>query len=223
MAPKTGPISGGPAQQAGNHFHHLYAATRAMELLQGGSGVHSVSLEGFGSGRVAQDALDVVVEGDNEVEFIQVKWSQTQPLRPTACWEIVKHLWNCAQKQDSAGRGIEITLFTNRSAGAKLRRQLELLEQWKLLSEQDLRGILENENATDDISQKLLHELSQITGTTKSEPISMLIISAGMLSANNSAHPLLPTPVGPKSISAYFLLDCITGNSILILIIQILL
>ena len=142
--------TGGPPQHAGNQFHYLYAATRAMELLQPDSGVFSVRLEGFGSGGSAEDALDVTVERRDIVEFIQVKWSSSQLLQPSDCWKIVKQLWSDAQQQNTTGRVIEITLFTNRSASQKLRRQLHQLELWKSQSEQDLRSNLENENVTEN-------------------------------------------------------------------------
>ena len=75
IGPEPKQIAGGPAQHAGNLFHYLYAATRAMELLQEERGVLSVRLEGLGGGAAEEDALDVVVERDNAVEFIQIKWS----------------------------------------------------------------------------------------------------------------------------------------------------
>lgn len=170
-------IAGGPAQHAGNLFHYLYAATRAMELLQQGSGVLSVRLEGSGTGGVADDALDVVVERANAVEFIQVKWSSSQLLQPAQCWGIVKHLWESAQQHDAASRSVQITLFTNRSVGLNFRRQLDRLRKWRALSRQDLRDVLDNDSLTDATSQALLGALGQITGSSQTDSISALVSS----------------------------------------------
>ena len=66
-------------------------------------------------------------------------------------------------------------LFTSRSVGPTLRPQLDLLEQWKSLSEQDLRDVLKDDSLTDATSQALLDELGQITGNSQSDSISKLV------------------------------------------------
>ena len=85
-------MSGGPAEHAGNLFHYLYAATRVMELLEPDRNVHTVRLEGL-FGVPDEQILDVVVEGDSEIELIQVKWSATgRKLAPKDFWQIAKRL-----------------------------------------------------------------------------------------------------------------------------------
>ncbi len=138
---------GGPAQQAGNVLHHLYAATRVLELLDPDTwGVRAVYLEGLDTGSAEEDAVDVAVDRYDALELIQVRWSQRpqeRVLQPGEWWKAIGRLWTFSRAVPLQGRALDLKVHTNRSASPVLREQKRLWEEWAGLDDWELAGRLD--------------------------------------------------------------------------------
>src|SRR5688572_13190789 len=125
---------------AGNDYHFLYAALRAMNLIDRDESSSWISLEGMQ--QLPDSAkLDVAVGHHSLVELVQVKWtsrpdSTTSNIGAPEFWGIISSLWNARD-----GRSLEevertVSLRTNRSLSNELREQWQLLQDWQNLTDE---------------------------------------------------------------------------------------
>lgn len=155
--------------QAGNRYHHIYAASLLVQMLDPTSGIQAIRLEGVGAESDEDDVVDVAVERRDGSQLVQVKWARRagrRTLTPGDFWAIIAGLLKTGKRLRAGLDGVEVRVHTNRSPSRTLQSQIDLLDELATLPDDELIARVSEARASSSTAERTLFEsLREVAGS----------------------------------------------------------